>query len=397
MKVKSMRTKLQYSDKIAADPEGKSSVKCRRFVDSDYDLYKEGCFKEILSDERKRTERSGKPFLLIVLNIENILQVVNSREVLKDMMTVLSSSARETDLCGWYRDNAEIGIIFTEIDENNTGKALESIRGKMRERLLEALPLAMIEKVELKLHFYPEKYNQGTKVKLIDESLYPDMANPGHLPVLPRFLKRCIDLFGVFLAMIIFSPFFLIIPVLIRLTSKGPVFFRQERIGQLGNKFVFLKFRSMYVDCDDSIHREYTAKLIAGKINRDQGQAGGNGHGVYKLLDDPRVTPLGRFLRKTSLDEIPQFLNVLKGEMSLVGPRPPIPYEFEKYDIWHRHRILRVKPGITGLWQVKGRSSTSFDEMVRLDLKYIREWSPWLDIKLLLQTPWAVLKGKGAY
>ncbi len=118
---------------------------------------------------------------------------------------------------------------------------------------------------------------------------------------------------------------------------------------------------------------------------------------VYKITNDPRITPLGRFLRKTSLDELPQFINVLKGEMSLVGPRPPIPYELENYDAWHRHRLLGKKPGITGLWQVKGRSKTTFDSMVRLDLQYIREWSLWLDVKLLLQTPLAVLRGKGAY
>lgn len=397
MKEKLMRTFIQHDNNISLEPAAKTSCRCRRFVDSDYDLYEEECFKAILSDERKRTERSGIPFLLIVMNIEKILRIVNSREVLKDLMTVLFSSARETDLHGWYRHNAEIGIIFTDIDENNTGKALESIMAKIRESLLEAFPSGLLDKIELKLHFFPEKLNPGTKANLIDPSLYPDIADPRSSARLPLFLKRSIDLFGAVLALILFSPFFLIIPVLIKLTSKGPVLFRQERIGQFGNKFVFLKFRSMHVNCDDSIHREYTAKLIAGEINKEQGKIGGNSHGVFKLLDDPRVTPLGRILRKTSLDEFPQFLNVLKGEMSLVGPRPPIPYEFEKYDIWHRHRILRVKPGITGLWQVKGRSTTSFDEMVRLDLKYVREWSPWLDIKLLLQTPWAVVKGKGAY
>jgi lipopolysaccharide/colanic/teichoic acid biosynthesis glycosyltransferase len=118
---------------------------------------------------------------------------------------------------------------------------------------------------------------------------------------------------------------------------------------------------------------------------------------IYKIRDDPRVTLVGRFLRKTSVDEFPQFINVLRGDMSLVGPRPPIPYELENYDIWHRRRVLELKPGITGLWQVQGRSKTSFDEMVRLDMKYIKERSLWLDIKILLQTPFAVFAGKGAY
>ncbi|MGC9976520.1 MAG: sugar transferase, partial [Syntrophales bacterium] len=128
-----------------------------------------------------------------------------------------------------------------------------------------------------------------------------------------------------------------------------------------------------------------------------EGKDNGNTPGVYKLSNDPRITPIGQFLRKTSLDELPQFINVLKGEMSLVGPRPPIPYECELYDIWHRRRLLSVKPGITGPWQVSGRSSTTFDEMVRLDLKYINGWSLWLDVKLLLKTPFVILTGKGAY
>jgi lipopolysaccharide/colanic/teichoic acid biosynthesis glycosyltransferase len=140
------------------------------------------------------------------------------------------------------------------------------------------------------------------------------------------------------------------------------------------------------------IHQEYVRKLIT-----SQKEQSNNSEGVYKITNDPRVTPIGRILRKTSLDELPQFLNVLRGEMSLVGPRPPIAYEFADYDIWHRRRVLEAKPGITGLWQVKGRSSTSFDEMVRLDLQYVREWNLWLDMMIMLQTPRAVFSGKGAY
>ena len=123
----------------------------------------------------------------------------------------------------------------------------------------------------------------------------------------------------------------------------------------------------------------------------------GTADGVYKLTNDPRVTRVGRFLRRTSLDELPQFINVLKGEMSLVGPRPPIPYEVDAYQTWHRGRILEAKPGITGLWQVNGRSRLAFDDMVRLDLRYARSWCLWLDIKILLQTPKAVVLGEGAY
>jgi lipopolysaccharide/colanic/teichoic acid biosynthesis glycosyltransferase len=136
-------------------------------------------------------------------------------------------------------------------------------------------------------------------------------------------------------------------------------------------------------------------QLIAGKANKQP--MNGNDQGVYKLTKDSRITRVGAFLRKTSMDELPQFLNVLKGEMSLVGPRPPIPYEVEAYDIWHRRRLLEAKPGITGLWQVCGRSRVNFDDMVRLDLQYARTWSLWMDIKILLRTPGAVLLGAGAH
>jgi lipopolysaccharide/colanic/teichoic acid biosynthesis glycosyltransferase len=144
------------------------------------------------------------------------------------------------------------------------------------------------------------------------------------------------------------------------------------------------------VNNDPRIHQEYVTRLIAG--SRDAGQ----GSATYKLKNDPRVTPLGRFLRKSSLDELPQFFNVLRNDMSLVGPRPPLPYEYERYQVWHRRRVLEMKPGITGLWQVEGRSRTTFEEMVRIDLRYAGSRSFWMDLKILLQTPAAVFSGRGA-
>jgi lipopolysaccharide/colanic/teichoic acid biosynthesis glycosyltransferase len=151
----------------------------------------------------------------------------------------------------------------------------------------------------------------------------------------------------------------------------------------------------MYTDNDPKIHREYALSFIAGKTEtqeKDEAEPT-----VYKIKNDPRVTPVGRFLRKTSLDELPQFWNVLSGDMSLVGPRPPVPYEFEVYDFWHRRRVLEVRPGVTGLWQVSGRSRIRFNDMVRLDLRYAERWSLWLDFKILLATPRAVFTGDGAY
>jgi lipopolysaccharide/colanic/teichoic acid biosynthesis glycosyltransferase len=150
----------------------------------------------------------------------------------------------------------------------------------------------------------------------------------------------------------------------------------------------------MEVNNDDRVHREYLANLIEG--NHKALNSGDGDEPFFKIKNDTRITTVGRIIRKLSVDELPQFLNVLKGEMSLVGPRPPIPYEVEKYKSWHLRRILEVKPGITGLWQVDGRSRTSFDDMVRLDLRYVKDWSFWLDIKILLKTVLAVLKTKGA-
>jgi lipopolysaccharide/colanic/teichoic acid biosynthesis glycosyltransferase len=151
----------------------------------------------------------------------------------------------------------------------------------------------------------------------------------------------------------------------------------------------------MKVGNDATIHKEYVKQLISGKAERHSSD--GNSEGVFKLTRDPRITRVGAFLRRTSLDELPQFINVLKGEMSLVGPRPPVPYEVEAYDIWHRRRLLEAKPGITGLWQVSGRSRVTFDEMVRLDLQYAKACSPWMDVKILLRTPGAVVLGEGAH
>jgi lipopolysaccharide/colanic/teichoic acid biosynthesis glycosyltransferase len=151
----------------------------------------------------------------------------------------------------------------------------------------------------------------------------------------------------------------------------------------------------MYVNNDDFVHQKFVTELISSE-SKDK-SPGKDGDGVYKLKDDKRITGVGRFLRRTSLDELPQLFNVLQGEMSLVGPRPAIPYELAAYQTWHRRRVLETKPGITGVWQVTGRSRVKFDEMVRMDLRYALAWSPWLDVKILLRTPFAVIRGSGAY
>jgi exopolysaccharide biosynthesis polyprenyl glycosylphosphotransferase len=205
-----------------------------------------------------------------------------------------------------------------------------------------------------------------------------------------RVVKRAFDIAVAALALVLLSPLWVLMAVLIKLDSKGPVLYRQERVGMDGRIFLFLKFRTMRTGADDRVHREYQRRYIEG---RPETNLGDSLRPVYKLHDDPRVTRTGRWLRRTSLDELPQLLNVLRGDMSLVGPRPPIPYEVEAYALWHRKR-LDMKPGMTGLWQVSGRNRLSFDEMVRLDLFYIENWSLWLDLKIMLRTLPVLLRGE---
>jgi exopolysaccharide biosynthesis polyprenyl glycosylphosphotransferase len=195
-------------------------------------------------------------------------------------------------------------------------------------------------------------------------------------------VKRAMDLMISIGVLIVTSPLLAFISVAIKLDSSGPVFIRQVRVGRDGKEFVCYKFRSM-VENAEKLKQELMAKE-------------GNNGPLFKMKNDPRVTRVGRILRKTSLDELPQFINVLLGEMSVVGPRPQVPSEVELYEEWHYQR-LHVTPGLTGLWQVSGRSDLSFDEMVKLDLYYAENWSPWLDIKLMLRTVPAVLFGRGAY
>jgi lipopolysaccharide/colanic/teichoic acid biosynthesis glycosyltransferase len=205
-------------------------------------------------------------------------------------------------------------------------------------------------------------------------------------------VKRALDLVLSLMLLGILSPLFFLIAALVKLTSPGPVLFRQKRIGQMMKPFTMLKFRTMHVNTDHAIHHQFVTSFIkSGGKCEEIGKTG-----LFKIVNDPRVTAIGRILRKTSLDELPQLWNVFSGEMSLVGPRPPLPYEVEQYMSWHRRRVLEAKPGLTGLWQVTGRSRTTFDEMVRLDLRYVRTCSIWTDIKILLATPRAVISGKGA-
>ncbi len=206
--------------------------------------------------------------------------------------------------------------------------------------------------------------------------------------------KRAIDLAIALLALVTLAPLFAVVAVLIKLDSEGPVFFIQERVGYdpstgAVTRFGCYKFRSMRNRADSALHRAHMARLIQGQ------QSTPAPGGTYKLQRDPRVTRVGHVLRRTSLDELPQLINVVRGEMSIVGPRPAVPYEVEMYQDWHRRRLLAV-PGLTGWWQVFGRNQVVFDEAVRMDIYYVDNRSLWLDLKIILLTPWAIISGRGA-
>lgn len=349
-------------------------------------------FRRTLSRERKRSERSRKHLLLMLIDGKNISKS-GEEGTFEKISRALASTVRDTDLIGWFEADGILGVIFTELGNTEASSAVKVIESKVVGGLQRTMKASQLNRLFICFYAYPDDWGGGKPGRALDIELYPDLIEVERKKRASLAIKRVMDVVGSATALLCLTPIFVTLAILVRLSSKGPVFFRQQRVGQYGVPFEFLKFRSMIVSTDAKIHQDYMKKFIAGQAER----ASGDSKVIFKIKNDPRVTLVGRFMRRTSLDEIPQFWNVLKGEMSLVGPRPPIPYELEAYDIWHRRRLLETKPGITGLWQVHGRSKTTFDEMVRLDIQYSKTWSPLLDLKILLQTPRAVFSGDGAY
>jgi lipopolysaccharide/colanic/teichoic acid biosynthesis glycosyltransferase len=281
--------------------------------------------------------------------------------------------------------------MFTELGSEEQSATISTIFTRVSSMLQDRLTAEQSDGLSISFHVFPEEWDSQNPERPSNPTLYPDLDKREDAQAGRRIVKRTMDILVSLLVLTLGSPVFLLIAVAIKLTSRGPVFYRQRRVGQYGKSFSFLKFRSMYDGNDSTVHKEYVRQMIAGIAPKNPGK--GNGKAVYKLTEDSRITPVGTFLRRFSLDELPQFINVLKGDMSLVGPRPPIDYEVERYDLWHRRRVLEAKPGLTGLWQVNGRNRIAFDEMVRLDLRYVKSWSPWLDLTILLRTPKAMLEG----
>lgn len=369
--------KVSYEDNPVTPLEGRLQ----------FALIPEAVFVQMLRLERRRTERSGKQFMLVLVSGDDF-HTDHGGMLINDVVAAISSSTRETDVLGWHERDVTLGLLMTEIGLADTA-TIDTIIQKISVKVEKAVGSEQYSRLKLTFRVFPQDIEKPTDDGE-HRTLYPDLSKRHNRKKHGLALKRGLDIFGSLFALIVFLPVFVIIALLVKLTSEGPVLFCQKRVGQYGKEFSFYKFRTMNVNNDPAIHHEYVARLIAGGADLGQGK------GVYKLINDPRVTRLGRFLRKTSLDELPQFVNVLMNDMSLVGPRPPLPYEYGRYQIWHKRRVLELKPGLTGLWQVEGRSRTTFDEMVRMDIKYANTRSLWGDLKILMQTPRAMLSGRGA-
>jgi lipopolysaccharide/colanic/teichoic acid biosynthesis glycosyltransferase len=353
-------------------------------------------FLKDLNREKRRSDRSKAPLSLALYQIDG-----DARRTIA-FLEVLEHMTRETDIVGLVGDNM-IALLCPDTD----AVGLQAVLRKL-EASAEALAVGTFAAVT-----HPDLLFDRIADGSLASGEPSSMVRRADVPAVPPALvfdrpgrerhgyglKRAIDIAGALFGVVVLSPLMLAAALAVALTSRGPIIFRQTRLGQSGKPFVFFKFRSMVANGDDRIHRAFVADFIEGEARRrdDDPPAGAEKSSLpYKLKSDPRITPVGRLIRKTSIDELPQLFNVLRGDMSLVGPRPPVPYEASKYQAWHLRRLLSVKPGLTGLWQVEGRSRVSFNEMVRMDLRYIRDCSLDMDLRILLKTVKVVLRCEGA-
>jgi lipopolysaccharide/colanic/teichoic acid biosynthesis glycosyltransferase len=330
-------------------------------------------FRTAIAREQKRVDRSAKAFAVLTVELTD----GSSAELMRLSAAAISAGTRCGDIIGWLRQDRAIGVLLTDIHALNFPQQV-TIESRIRRALASCADAPDIRRVAVGLQVHNSTRRTARAERSSSHARVHDV------------LKRMLDLIGGISLLAVLSPLLLLIAAAVKLTSKGPVLFRQERIGQGMKPFRMLKFRTMRPDSGHAVHQAYVTQFIKG------GDESAAAPGVFKLTNDRRVTPIGQLLRKTSLDELPQLWNVVVGDMSLVGPRPPIKYEVDQYKGWHLRRVLDAKPGVTGLWQVTGRSRTTFDEMVRLDLRYARTYSVWTDLRILLATPRAVIAGKGA-
>jgi len=353
---------------------------------------------------------------LVILSVKHMDH--ESRQAIYEAFVNFHYGKRLTDYWGWYSED-KLGLILTETNEIGAKTVVMRLKDHLcgipklqsQERALRngrfavtEYPKILQENIIWEMSKKTDQLSEGETIspcveetgclidpKFLEKTCLNDQSPKRLGAKLDSLFRRVLDLGATILVLIPIIPVMAIVGLLIKCTSRGPVLFKQQRIGQFGKKFTFLKFRTMYHNCDQTVHEKYVSNFIEDKAEKHEK----NGREYFKLVDDPRITTVGKFLRETSLDELPQLFNVFKGEMSLVGPRPPIDYEVKKYQTWQLRRILEAKPGITGLWQVLGRSSTRFDDQVRLDLKYVEKQSFWLNIWILFKTIGVVFTRKG--
>ena len=340
----------------------------------------ESVFQDALVRERKRADRFGAPFAVLLVDRSDD---ASEGDPWVAILGAITGVKRDADAVGWLEQGAVLGLLLPDVSRDGAFRVMERLRQEVSRRL-GASALAAVS-----MRLYGHGIGPGPDsaafppVDLLVEAFVPQQNRPWR-----DAAKRGLDIVGSCVLLAVFAPVMLVVAAAVKLTSPGPALHRQVRVGRRGETFTMFKFRTMKVNSGHGVHQEYMAWFI-----NSSGKQPRTGQEVFKLTNDPRITSPGRFLRKASLDELPQFWNVLRGDMSLVGPRPPIPFEVEQYQPWHRRRVLESKPGITGLWQVSGRSRTTFDDMVRLDLRYARTHSLWTDIKILAATPRAMFKG----
>jgi lipopolysaccharide/colanic/teichoic acid biosynthesis glycosyltransferase len=338
-------------------------------------------FADAVRRETRRSERSGAPLSIVRYAIDS--GVASDPLHFDRLLAILQCSMRETDFLGHVSTDALV-LLCPDTDAEGARGLVAKLAPVVSE--MPVLPAT----ATFPEHLFESLAGSASATEAL--RLFTTPAPLDRNGIYP--LKRSLDIVLALIALLVFGPVMLAVALIVRATSRGPIIFRQQRLGQGGAPFSFYKFRSMVVNVDDKIHREFVANLIRG--GEGAAPTADNDAASYKIKGDPRVTRIGKFIRMTSIDELPQLFNVLKGDMSMVGPRPPIPYEAAHYEPWHLRRILIGKPGITGLWQVEGRSRVSFSEMVRMDLRYIRQCSLGLDLKILARTVIVVLRCSGA-
>lgn len=357
-------------------------------------LLDEALFKEAVTRERKRSNRSGLGMALVLISLPSGIgkQAASMNSLITKALVVVAS---DLDTLGWFEESSVIGLIMPELNATDLPSIPDRLENSFRSTIAQQGNAELAQRLSITVRVYPNLTTSNEEdVSALDPLLHPDLLSNRLTRSHFQPIKRGMDIVFSAMLLTLLLPLFAIIAVLVKLSSPGPVFFKQLRVGHLLKLFTMYKFRSMYSSADQHTHQNYVRWFITAS-NQEQTEEKEKPV-IFKLTNDARVTSIGRFLRRTSLDELPQLWNVLIGDMSLVGPRPPIPYELQQYKPWHKGRLLEAKPGMTGLWQVVGRSRTTFDEMVRLDLQYARTMSLWCDIKILLATPAAMITGKGA-